>query len=77
VVRRGPTLVFCEVKARTSARFGAPFEAVTRAKQVRLRRLAAQWLRVRGPSMRHRPDQLRFDVASVLGADVEILEGAF
>src|SRR5271163_4821812 len=62
VVRRGSTLVFCEVKARTTTRFGAPFESVTRVKQARIRRLAAQWLRVRGRSMPTRADEIRFDV---------------
>lgn len=78
VLRRGATIVFCEVKSRTQTRFGAPFEAVTRTKQLRIRRLAAEWLRTRGRSLPGRSHHdVRFDVASVLGSDLQILEGAF
>ena len=44
VVGRPGELVFCEVKTRTSDRFGVPAEAVTIAKQRRLRTLAASFL---------------------------------
>ena len=74
VVRRGRAFVFCEVKTRTSTMFGAPVEAVTRAKQVRLRHLAARWLRDHAGM---RASEIRFDVASVLGGQVEIVQGAF
>ncbi len=74
VVRDGRTFVFCEVKTRTTDAFGAPAEAVTRTKQMRLRRLAAKWLENDAPL---RPTDIRFDVASVLGGTVEVLEGAF
>jgi putative endonuclease len=77
VVRRGATLAFCEVKTRASNRFGEPFEAVTPAKQARLRRLAAEWLRLRGSTLGPRPSSLRFDVASIRGGIVEIIEDAF
>ena len=73
VVRRGRTFVICEVKTRSSDVFGAPVESVTRAKQTRLRRLAARWLQ-EAPA---RPLQIRFDVVSVMGEAVEVLEGAF
>lgn len=67
-------VVFCEVKTRTSTRFGRGFEAVDRRKQQRIRALAADWLRdapVRAP-------EIRFDVADVDGAGrVEILQGCF
>jgi putative endonuclease len=77
VVRRETTLVFCEVKARSGRTFGEPFEAVTLRKQTRIRRLAARWLRERGPILGIRPAEVRFDVASILGRHVEVLEGAF
>jgi putative endonuclease len=74
LVVAGPgTIVFCEVKARSTSAFGTPFDAVTPAKQRRLRRLAGAWLRqstVRRPSV-------RFDVAGVLGGEVEVVEEAF
>jgi putative endonuclease len=69
----GATLVFCEVKARATDAFGAPAEAVTAAKQARLRRLASRWLHESG----HRPRDVRFDVAAILGDDLEIIEDAF
>jgi putative endonuclease len=74
IVARGRAVVFCEVKARTSDAFGVPAEAVTRTKQIRLRRLAATWLDTAAPWP---AAELRFDVASVLGGAVEIIEGAF
>jgi putative endonuclease len=73
ILRRGRTFVFCEVKTRTSDAFGAPVEAVTRNKQVRLRHLAARWLE----DAPLRPTEIRFDVASVLAGEIEVLEGAF
>src|SRR4051812_43309107 len=79
VVRTGRDLVFCEVKARTSAAFGLPAEAVSPTKQARIRRLAARWLRSLDASggTAVAPRSIRFDVASVLGGTVEVLEGAF
>ena len=74
VLRRGRDLVFCEVKTRTTDAFGIPAEAVTRAKQARIRRLAARWLED-GTSTA--PQSIRFDVAAVLGGELTILEGAF
>jgi putative endonuclease len=74
VVRRGRVYVFCEVKTRTSDAFGAPQEAVTRAKQTRIRHLAARWLNEGAPVS---AVGIRFDVASVLAGRVEVLEGAF
>ncbi len=76
IVRSGRTVVFCEVKARSSTRFGSPFEAVTGAKQQRIRGLAACWLEAHRVGDHHR--QVRFDVAGVTnGVHVDVLEGAF
>ena len=55
-------LVVCEVKARTSVRYGSPLEAVGRAKRARLRRLAVQWLNAHGI----RFDQVRIDVIGLV-----------
>ncbi len=62
VARRGDLVVFCEVKCRTASRWGLPAEAVDHAKQARLRRLAAIWLRERRPGA----VDIRFDVVSVI-----------
>ena len=73
VVRKQRTIVFCEVKTRTSAGFGHPQEAVTHAKRDRIRRLAAIWLQ----DAPIRPRQIRFDVAAILDGQLELIEGCF
>lgn len=79
VVARGQVLVFCEVKTRRTTAFGSPAEAVTVAKQRRLRTLAMRWLDEH-PEARART--MRFDVASVLALRdaapvIDVIEGAF
>ena len=73
ICARGRTLVVCEVKARSRMTHGHPLEAVTRAKQLRLRRLAAAYLR----SQDRHWSEVRFDVAAVLGHTLHVVEGAF
>lgn len=73
VVRRARTLVFCEVKTRSSTAFGSPAEAVTRDKRDRIRHLAATFLQTSPVKAR----EIRFDVAAVLDGHVEIIEGCF
>lgn len=62
VLREGDTLVFCEVKTRTSIVCGTPQEAVTPQKLARMRRVAAEWL------AHHdlRPADVRIDLVAVL-----------
>ena len=67
-------LVFCEVKARAGSEFGGPEGAVNWAKQRRLRRLAATWLAAEKP---RGLVTVRFDVAAVVGARVQVIEAAF
>ena len=67
------TVVFSEVKTRRSDAFGIPAEAVTIAKQRRIRRLAVQWLKQRGIG----GVELRFDVVSILGPELNVIEAAF
>jgi putative endonuclease len=73
VVRRGRQLVFVEVKTRTTDRFGVPAEAVTPAKQRRLRGLAMRYLADTGT----RAGDLRFDVVAILAGDIDVIEAAF
>jgi putative endonuclease len=44
VVRRGSSLVFCEVKGKRGTAYGDPLEMVDAEKQRRLRRAAEAWL---------------------------------
>jgi putative endonuclease len=62
VARDRDALVFCEVKTRRGVGFGHPVEAVTGAKQRKLRTLAQRWLATHDE---HAPE-LRFDVVGVL-----------
>lgn len=76
VVRDAKSTVFVEVKTRTSVAYGHPFEAITEAKSGRLRRLAAEWCRMRGPV----PGDVRIDAVAVIDAwsampSIEQLEG--
>jgi putative endonuclease len=73
VVSRGRTLVFVEVKARRTDRFGIPAEAITPTKQRRLRGLARRYLEASGA----RPSELRFDVVSILAGELEVIPAAF
>ena len=66
-------LVVCEVKTRTSASYGHPLEAVTAAKQRRLRRLAAVFVQ----GQRAHFDQVRFDVVAIVAGELVVVEGAF
>ena len=73
VLVRGGVVVICEVKTRSSDRFGTPAEAVDWRKQRRLRGLALQFLEAHSV----RAACIRFDVASVRGDIVELIEAAF
>jgi putative endonuclease len=73
VCARRDLIVFCEVKSRRTDRHGAPPEAVTRRKQLRLRRLAADYLVGHANGRR----QVRFDVAAILGTTLSVIEDAF
>ncbi len=61
------TIVFCEVKARNNRKFGEPFEAVNKCKQLRLRRLAEGYLqRIKNEEKSIQDYNYRFDVVSIV-----------
>jgi len=80
IVRRGNVLAFVEVKARRSAAFGAPEDAVGARKRRQVARLAELWLASRPWALRGVGD-VRFDIvavdASTHPARVRHLPGAF
>ena len=74
VVRRGRTVVFCEVKQKSGYGYGDPAEMVTAEKQRRVRRAAAAWLGAR-PQLRGL--DVRFDVVAVSPAGLRRITDAF
>lgn len=46
IARMGETLIFVEVKSRTSEKFGHPLEAIGSEKARRLQRLALAWISI-------------------------------
>ena len=73
VVQRGRIVAFCEVKTRSTLDFGSPAEAVDHDKRNRIRHLARLWI----DDAPRKPAEIRFDVATVVGDAVEVIEGAF
>ncbi len=72
VMEDGATLVFVEVKYRSSDVMGLPAESVNTSKQERIRRLAAVYLAKQGTTT-----DCRFDVVGILGDRISWLKGAF
>lgn len=77
IVRRGRTVAFCEVKTRTSDRYGTGAESVLAAKQRRIRRLASRWLSELTPASGRARVEVRFDVVSITAGHLEVVEDAF
>ncbi len=66
ILRCDGVLVFVEVKARRGRGFGDPLEAVTPAKQARVRRMAEAYLAEQGPEFMEEFEEIRFDAVGVL-----------
>lgn len=70
VARDRRSLVFCEVKTRvagTARGPAGPLDAIGTRKRLRIRRLAAEWLRTR-PPLSPAPDLIRFDAIGIVVA---------
>jgi putative endonuclease len=74
VVRRGTTVVFCEVKSKSGDGFGDPLEMVDAEKIRRLHRAAAAWL---AAHPEHAQCAVRFDVVAERAGKLERVAAAF
>jgi putative endonuclease len=74
VLRRGRTIVFCEVKSKSGDGFGDPLEMVDGVKIARLRRAALAWLALAPADA---GTDVRFDVVAVRAGRIEHLPNAF
>jgi putative endonuclease len=72
VCRDGNTIVFVEVKSRTTARFGKALSAVDARKRTTLRRLAADYVQIVAPNA-----HVRFDIVAVDGDRMTLHRNAF
>lgn len=73
----GVTIVFIEVKTRSSLKFGLPFEAVTKKKQHQISKTALYYM----SSKKINESAARFDVVSVISKgekmEAQLIENAF
>ena len=74
VVRRGTSLVFCEVKGKSGTGFGDPLEMVNPEKIRRIRRAAEAWL---AAHPEHGSCRVRFDVVAERSGKLERVAHAF
>ena len=74
IAREEGYLLFVEVKYRKDLQKGYPAEAVTPAKQKRIRQAARYYL-----YEHHMPEEtpVRFDVAAILGEELQYIRNAF
>lgn len=72
VARDGDVVVFVEVKARESRRFGSALSAVDARKRRTLRKLAGEWLQLFAPRA-----NARFDVVAEDGSRIAHYKDAF
>lgn len=77
VARKDSVVVVCEVKARATAAYGSPLEAITPLKVSRVQRAGYAFLREYKRQCVDDVLQLRFDVATVLGTQLEIFQDFF
>jgi putative endonuclease len=73
IAREGPTLVFVEVRMRSTTTFGNAVEMVNHNKQRRVSRIAWQYIKVRRP----RFDTARFDVIGITAGDLVHIRDAW
>jgi putative endonuclease len=74
VARKGGTLAFVEVRARSNPGYGGPAESVTPAKRAKIVKTAMAYIKAKRPEA----EEYRFDVVAIVpGAEPEHIEEAF
>lgn len=73
IARIKKTIVFVEVKARESDRFGLPCEAVGHFKQNKIRLVAQSYIKLK----RLENFEIKFDVIEILDGKINHIENAF
>lgn len=73
IARQRDTLVFVEVKRRTTRRYGTPAEAVTPQKRMRILKTAALYLQEKGLQ----DVSARFDIIEITPGEVKHIPAAF
>ena len=73
IAKQEDTLVFVEVKTRSSYKFGLPSQAVTFQKQNKIRTVALSYLK----ATKNLETQCRFDVIEIVGKEYRHIENAF
>lgn len=73
IALEGETLVFVEVKTRTTREFGEPWEFVDWQKQQKLRRTAEEFIADHDLG----EYAYRFDIVSIIGKEVTLFRNAF
>ncbi len=74
IAHKDSTLIFIEVKYRSSSRYGFPEEAVPHQKQIKIIRTAQYYLNLHGYKS---PISCRFDVIAIEGEHIRHIENAF
>ena len=75
IARQNITLVFIEVKYRSTSSAGNPLESITAHKQRQIRSAALSYMRYK----RYNPEamNIRFDCIGILGNEINHVENAF
>lgn len=73
IARDGDTLVFVEVRTRSSGSRGGALEMISAAKQRQVARVASYYLAIR----RLESATCRFDVVGITGEHIELIRDAF
>ncbi|MBQ0017110.1 MAG: YraN family protein [Clostridiales bacterium] len=73
IAKQKDVIVFVEVKARETLRYGLPREAITPYKQNKIRRVATLYLKIKNQIT----SKVRFDCIDILGDKITHIENCF